>query len=232
MPGKAFSAEVQSVAADIAAQLGETNPHAIVQLRRVVKQVGADAAYAFLEQTKECLAEGGVLTYNKTRARTPGGTFFYLVRGGVTAAQHQAIWPQHRLPRHLRPADRPLTWAAATEALPAVLPSGGECMSVTLTLIGRPGKLIEKGETLVTSLAGGPPPALPDELPLPPAEPTVYLVFMTRQQWAPVAAALEADPAERLVIEGYPALDKKLGVVGVLAQKVAATGAAAREEEE
>jgi len=39
-----------------------------------------------------------------------------------------------------------------------------------------------------------------------------------------VADALEQDESDRLIIEGYPALDKKLGVVGVLAQSVTTTG--------
>jgi hypothetical protein len=55
-------------------------------------------------------------------------------------------------------------------------------------------------------------------------ERTVYLTFIARKQWRKVAAALEADPEDRLIVEGYPALDKKLGVIGVLAQSVTTTG--------
>jgi hypothetical protein len=70
-------------------------------------------------------------------------------------------------------------------------------------------------------------------LPPPPEEPTVYLAFIAKKQWKKVAAALEADPEDRLIVEGYPAMDKKLGVVGVLAHSVTTTGlqAAKRRKE-
>ena len=97
-------------------------------------------------------------------------------------------------------------------------------MSAKITLDGQPGKMIDKGKVVVVVMEGGDPPTLPKELPEPPAEPTVYLVFIARKQWQKVAAALERDENDRLIIEGYPALDKKLGVVGVLAQSVTTTG--------
>ncbi|MFO7539269.1 MAG: hypothetical protein R6X32_14605 [Chloroflexota bacterium] len=93
----------QAATADIAAQLDESAPHVIGQIQRIVDHLGAEVAYGFLDKTKQCLAEGGVLTHDGKRKRTAGGTFFFLVRGGVTAEQHQIIWPQHQLPGHLRP---------------------------------------------------------------------------------------------------------------------------------
>ena len=59
---------------------------------------------------------------------------------------------------------------------------------------------------------------------LAPAEPTVYLIFIARKQWQKVAAAAKQDENDRLIVAGYPALDKKLGVVGVLAQSVTTIG--------
>jgi hypothetical protein len=134
----------QTAASDIAAQLGESAPHVIGQIQRIVDHLGAEAAYAFLDKTKQCLAEGGVLTHDGKRKRTPGGTFFFLVRGGVTAEQHQAIWPQHQLPGHLRPRrTKPprLSWDEARAASPDALSQQGTAMSAKLTLVGRPGKM-------------------------------------------------------------------------------------------
>jgi hypothetical protein len=48
---------------------------------------------------------------------------------------------------------------------------------------------------------------------------TVYLVYIASKQWNKVAAAIE-NPEDRLVIEGYPFMDEKLKVIGVLTQNV------------
>jgi hypothetical protein len=135
------SHDSQTAAADIAAQLGESAPHVIGQIQRIVDHLGAKAACAFLDKTKQCLADGGVLTRDGQRKRTPGGTFFFLVRGGVTAEQHQAIWPQHQLPGHLRPRrTKPprLSWDEARAAIPEALSQQGTAMSAKLTLVGWP----------------------------------------------------------------------------------------------
>jgi hypothetical protein len=234
--------EMATAVADIAAQLGETKSYAIEQIERVVEELGVAAAYDFLAQTRLRLAEGGVTTQDGARPRTPGGTFFFIVRGRVTIEQHRAIWPDHRLPYRLlrqlpreqptteqptgkRPAtNRPprtrLTWADAAELLPELKRKKGTVMSAKLTLIGRPGKVIDRGDVVATVMTVEKTPLLPKELPPPPEEPTVYLAFIAKKQWTKVAAALAEDESDRLVIEGYPALDKKLGVVGVLAQSV------------
>jgi hypothetical protein len=48
----------QTAAADIAAQLGESAPHVIGQIQRIIDHLGVETAYAFLDKTKQCLAEG------------------------------------------------------------------------------------------------------------------------------------------------------------------------------
>jgi hypothetical protein len=238
--------EMAAAVADIAAQLGETQSYAIEQIERVVEELGVAAAYDFLAQTRLRLAAGGVTTQDGSRPRTPGGTFFFIVRGRVTVAQHRAIWPDHRLPYRLarqlpreqpttkqltskrpattRPGRARLTWMAAVELLPELKRKKGTVMSAKLTLIGRPGKVIDRGDVVATVMTSDKAPTLPKELPPPPEEPTVYLAFIAKKQWRKVAAALEADPEDRLIVEGYPAMDKKLGVVGVLANSVTTTG--------
>jgi hypothetical protein len=56
-------------------------------------------------------------------------------------------------------------------------------------------------------------PVLPDDLI------TVFLVYIANKQWQKVAAAMQ-NPEDRLVIEGYPFMDPKLKVIGVLTQNV------------
>jgi hypothetical protein len=216
----------QAAAAAIAAQLGESAPHVIGQIRRIVDHLGAKAAYAFLGKTKQCLAEGGVLTHDGKRKRTPGGTFFFLVRGGVTPEQHQAIWPEHQLPGHLRPRrSKPprLSWEEARAAIPDALSQQGTAMSAKLTLVGRPGKIIEKEHVIITTLTRDKAPSIPRGVPKAPETPVVYLVFIARKQWDRVAEALAADEDDRLVVTGYPVLDKETEAIVVLGQSVTTT---------
>ena len=216
----------QTAAVDIAAQLDESAPHVMGQIQRIVEHLGTEFAYGFLDKTKQCLAEGGVLTHDGKRKRTLGGTFFFLVRGGVTAEQHQAIWPQHQLPGHLRPRrSKPLRlpWDEARAASPDALSQQGTAMSAKLTLVGRPGKIIEKEYAVITTLTSEKAPSIPRGVPKAPEAPVVYLVFIARQQWDKVAEALAADEDDRLVVTGYPVLDKQTEAIVVLGQSVTTT---------
>ena len=216
----------ETAVADIAAQLGESAPHVQKQIQRIVEHLGVATAYDFLDKTKQCLAEGGVLTHDGERKRTPGGTFFYLVRGGVTAAQHRAIMPQHQLPGHLWPRKiKPprLTWDEAHALIPDVLSQQGTAMSAKLILVGRPGKIIEKEHVIITTLTSDTAPAIPRGVPKAPDAPVVYLVFIARKQWDKVAEALAADEDDRLVVTGYPVLDKKTEAIVVLGRYVTLT---------
>ncbi len=46
---------------------------------------------------------------------------------------------------------------------------------------------------------------------------TRYTVFIARKQWAKIAAALAADPADAAIIEGYAALDPRVEGIAVYA---------------
>jgi hypothetical protein len=216
----------KTAAADIAARLEESAPQVQAQIQRIVDHLGVEVAYGFLDKTKQCLAEGGVLTHDGKRKRTPGGTFFFLVRGGVTAEQHQAIWPEHQLPGHLRPRrTKPprLTWHEARAAIPEALSQQGTAMSAKLTLVGRPGKIIEKEHVIITTLTSDTAPSIPRGVPKAPEAPVVYLVFIARQQWERVAEVLAADEEDQLVVTGYPVLDKETEAIVILGQSVTTT---------
>jgi hypothetical protein len=128
-----------------------------------------------------------------------------------------------RFKRPVRPIP-PLPWTAAAAALSQLLEQKGSAMTAKLTLVGRPGKIIDKGDVILTTVTVAAIPPLPKGLPEAPADPTVYLVFIARKQWRKVAAALDADPADRLIPEGYPVHEKKLGVIALLTQMVTTTG--------
>ena len=64
----------------IAERLGETEAEPLQLLHKVVKKLGPEQALAFLKETQEIEAQGGLLLPDGSRRHTPGGVSFYLVR--------------------------------------------------------------------------------------------------------------------------------------------------------
>ena len=76
----------------------------------------------------------------------------------------------------------------------------GESKTVKITLIGRPGRIVEKGEVVLTSMQASKAPSLPKGLPPVPIDPTTYVVFIAQKQWKKVAQAIK-DPQDVLIVE-------------------------------
>ncbi len=81
-------------AAAIAAQLNKTDPGALTQIARIVERMGDEFIATALASTLHREAEGGLLTEGKQQRRTPGGVFFYLVRGRITAEDRKVLFPR------------------------------------------------------------------------------------------------------------------------------------------
>ena len=65
-------------------------------IKQVVDVIGPERAQEFLQKTQEIEAAGGLMLTDSSRRRTPGGVFFYTVRGGISKAEQRRIWPQAR----------------------------------------------------------------------------------------------------------------------------------------
>ena len=204
----------KSVAADIARHLNETDPKALGQLERLVERAGEDHARAFLAEALRLQAEGGLLT-NNGRRRSLDGVYFYIAKGRLSNWRDKCyIWPHLR--RRKAP---PFAWQKRLELAPQLLQEKGEITRVKITLIGRPGKVIEKGNLTLTSMQSRKAPQLPKGLPAPPKEATTYIVYIARKQWRKVTEAIK-DPADVLIVEGYPFFDRRLQAMSVFAQSV------------
>src|SRR5216683_5708265 len=177
-------------------------------LTQVLRTLGQDRCAAILADTLTCEANGGMLTKDGTRRRTPGGVFFQLVRERATARERGRLFP--------RPAPQPgqgqpqapavLTW----EQVPIIIQiltthPAGEARTMKLTLIGRPGKVETRGQAVVFRMQGKPPGSLPRGLPPVPATPGLtWNVMVALRQWNRVKDSLAANQDDQLIIEGYP----------------------------
>jgi hypothetical protein len=200
----------------IATDLGETEPDPLKTIERIVKVLGEERALALLDETLKIESEGGMLTENGSQRRTTGGVFFRLVKTKTTGRERGLIFILKHPPA---PKEKPLPlspeeWLAlSAEALKSVK---GEISKVKITVIGRPGRVIEKGEVVITSMQNTKVPTLPGGLPAPPSEPTTYLVYIAQKQWRKVKDSLDQNADDKLIIEGYPVLDKRIGQGGAL----------------
>lgn len=216
-----LSPEAQVLAAEIATALGETEPDPMGQIARAVDRLGAERARVFLAQVQEIEAGGGQMLPDDSRRRTPGGLFFLLLRRSADVSRRDKVYifPHLFQDKKARAdagestgtAQAPVAWTDDTyRALARQLQqhSSGRATTVKITIVGRPAKVLDRGQVIVLSLRQDTAPSLPKGLPEP-ATGTRYALLIAAKQWAKIAEALDADPEDALIAEGYPSLDPR-----------------------
>jgi hypothetical protein len=197
---------------EIAIRLEEPNRGLVYAM---VQNLGPEAALSLYEEVMRIEAEGGMATNDGSRKRTPGGLFIYLAKGHLRGKEPE------RKPRPVAPTAPPIepfVWEDRVSYHATLQEDLGVAGSAKLTVTGRPGRIVQRGDVVMAVLRNEKAPALPKGLPQPPT-PTDYIVYMTAKQWAKVSAAL-ADPADILIVEGYPAFDERLKALSVFALAV------------
>jgi PHAX RNA-binding domain len=235
--------EQRSKEADqIAQQLGETEAEPRKTIYKVVKKLGGDEAQRFVQKALEIESTGGMMVPDLSRRRTIGGIFFYLVKTELPAEVTRHIFPM-RLPLHLKKKSHshkpfeakgmtppvapeakreqlPFTWESRIDALAEIAIEERGGTTVKVTLIGRPGKIVERGQSVVTTMQQSPKlPPLPKGLPIPKPdqiEHSLYAVYISAKQWNGVAEAMK-DLEDVLIIEGWQLLDKQTETITVFA---------------
>ena len=203
-----------TVAQEIAAALGETEEIPLATIHRVVEVIGEEKALAILAETLQIEAGEGMLTNDGQQRRSPGGVYFKLVKLQTPSNERQAIfglgWAAAVKPE-------PVTWEDSQQLSNEALESEkGEASIVKVTIIGRPGRVIEKGNVVITSMKNSKAPALPKGLPAPPEDPTTYVIYIAMKQWDKIKESVLNNPADRLIIEGYPRFDRRIGKNGAM----------------
>jgi len=210
------------VAAEIADRLGETEDLPREQIERVVQHVGAETALAWLRDTEEIEAAGGIMLSDGSRRKTPGGVFFKLVRERVAKTQMLSIFYP----------DYEQTFPLDDQELAERLARVGEwplaaAQRLRFSIVGRPARIAPpdtpaEAPYVVFELRTDPTraPAFNKALPAV-AETTTFRVLVPTRQWPRVAAALIEHPEARLLVHGFPAPDPRApGKVTVYAASV------------
>ncbi len=205
----------------IAKALGEKEEAPLATISRIVKVLGEEQALKILDETLKIEAEGGMKTDDGSRRRTKGGVFFKLVKNQTTSRDRGRIFGPPPKPKSKGPT---ITWQQSQAFSNQALKSKkGVASKVKVTIIGRPGRVIEKDNVVITAIESRKTPSLPKELPTPPYESTTYVIYIAMKQWRKVRDSIDQNPDDILIIEGYPVFDHRIGQQGaftVYAQNV------------
>lgn len=214
---------------EIAQTLNEPN---VVLVKKVVQTLGSERARAYLQQTLDIEAQGGMMTIAGQQRRTPGGVFFYLIRKGVSQQERQAIFPytsQRKKPdspappkKPAKPQVEPLTWPNALKYVNALFKHPkGEVKTVEVKLIGRPTKVAKAESCMVAMMEGkSASKSLPKGLPAPPEQVLTFAVFISNKHWAKVSDDLKANATAELLVKGHPVFNPEKAMTILLAQEV------------
>ena len=212
---------MNETATKIAQALNETDPKPIEQIQSIVELLGEEKALSFLDQTLEIEAKDGMQTEKGDRRRTPGGVYFYLVRGGMTWGQRRKVFPYFNPQGKQKPL-KPYRWEDRERDFRLFGPRQIGVGKVEIKVVGKPLKVIEKSQVTIVTMRSGEPPSLPKGLPPAPSKPTVYLILIANKQWKKVKPFV-TEPDNKLIVRGWPIFDKKLGTITVLAQNTTST---------
>lgn len=217
----------------LAHELGETEKRVKSGIYRIVKILGVDTALELLQQAREVHEGEGMQTLDGTQQRTLGGVWFRLAKGKMTSRQRYQLVTGKKKPRPeqasignetTEPPRRQKTvstleWNDRVATIEEAEKEKGLIRTVKLTLIGRPGKIVDRGSCIITVMEESKIPALPKGLPNPTPAPTKYAVYIASKQWAKVKDAI-VDPEDVLIVEGFPKTDPQVSAIAVFATNV------------
>lgn len=209
VPKPNLKKQQRKIAKRIAAELNETEETPRKTIERLVYVLGEERALSLLSKAQQIEAAGGLWSDEDQKRRSIGGVFFKLTKDTVAPQERWRIFGPAKFKAKTKSPDWEILIPLLAEFL--TQPEPGKADKMKLTLIGRPGKIIEKDTVVMTTLQSSKAPSLPKGLPSVPSQPTTWLVFIAAKQWRKVRQAIEADAKDKLIIEGYPAFDARIG---------------------
>lgn len=218
-PNTNENADVQSIVNHLMQELDTTTWQQQCQLRRIVQHLGPDNALTILDEMRSKTKQDNNASKN-TQPHTLSNVYFDLVKQQLSPIIRREIFSRPYGPQPLDVFAPTFDWSDRGVVIAEIGIDKGVVQTVKITLTGRPGKLVERDNCIITIMQDTESTIVPDELPTPPPNPTQYGVYMTRDQWANVVEALR-DPSNMLVVEGWPTYDAQFGGIAVFASDVA-----------
>ena len=246
--------EALAFARQLAEVLGESEEKPIIQIARAVDTLGPDKARVMSDEALKVYAGEGILTKDKAtgelRKRSPGGTFFALVRKEVGEKDwRRRIKPvlsqKKALAVNLEQHYEVIREAASRQNFKA-----GDTSKVEMTLTGTPISVQKQPTFVALSFVDKDPPPLPKGVPTlerkggskaeaktedktngkaekkpgKSKSETRYLVLVALKQWPKIEEALKKNKNEKLVIKGYSLVQPNFAGIVVLAYQINSVG--------
>jgi PHAX RNA-binding domain len=223
-------------AAMIADALGETEEGVRQSIVLIVKALGRTQSRQLLNFALQAEEHGGMMLPSGSRRRTVGGIFFHYVHTlGIPKPGKSLPRPQNPNQKAKKPneqavtpkntnnspkaSEKPFSWDDRIAAIKEAEQEKGTVSTVKITVVGRPGKILDKGQFIVTVMESSKVPALPKGLPTPTNVATKYAVYISSKQWKKVEEAIK-DPDDVLIVEGFPKTDPEVSAIAVFATNV------------
>ena len=214
-PNTNENTDVQSIVNHLMQELKTTTWQQQCQVRRIVQHLGIDSALAILDETRSRVKHD-----SSALDHTLSSMYFSLVKQQLSPSIRREIFSRPYGPQPIDPFAPTFDWSDRGVAIAEIGTDKGVVQTVKISLTGRPGKLVERDNCIITIMEDTELATVSDKLPTPPANPTQYGVYMTRDQWMGVAEALR-DTSNMLVVKGWPTYDAQFGGIAVFASDVA-----------
>lgn len=219
--------EIQKKAQEFAETLGETDGKPIEQIAQLIDRCGLEFVQKIVEETEKIEEKGGMKTHDRKRRRTKGGVFFFIAKGRMDADVRKEIFPNFGKHSNGDVTPPGIEWSERIEYLKPLLEEPGQVNNLTVTLIGRPGKIHIEGGTVMTAIEQKEVKAPPYPKGVPPFESvektTYYYVFMSLKHWQKVEKALE-DETDMIIAEGTSVYDPEIEGICILTTGVSTKG--------
>lgn len=210
------SEQLKSFAEDVAKQLNESGGDPVRQIALIAEHLGTDFVKENLEETLKIEAEGGMMTQEGERRRTPGGVFFYLVKGKMQPNVRQIIFPNFGQ----QAKGGVVEWKDRGEYVEKAMQDRGELRRVSITVVGRPSNVvIEENSVFAVFNYEHPNAPYPRGVPQPPEKPDTYVVYMSMKHWEPVAEAVQ-NPKDELIVDGTLSWDDEHKCLAIFGTRV------------
>lgn len=211
--------EIREYAQEVAKALDENDEQPISQIEQLIEHLGRDFVQQHLEEAQKIEEKGGIKTDDNKRKRTLGGSFFYIIKPKMDEDIRQQIFPNFGK----KEKGKIIDWENRQDYLDDLLDEGehGLMHFATVTLQGRPGKVVIDGNSVITTISHEHKTTpYPKGVPQPPENSTVYTVYMGIRQWNGVTESLEEYSGDRLVVEGNILWDADNDSIAVFAKRV------------
>ncbi|MCA9882877.1 MAG: hypothetical protein KC708_07905 [Anaerolineae bacterium] len=210
------SEQLKSFAEDVAKQLNEKSGDPVRQIALIAEHLGTDFVKENLDETLKIEAAGGMMTQEGERRRTPGGVFFYLVKGKMEPNVRQIIFPNFGQ----QAKGGVVEWKDRGEYVEKALADKGELRRVSITVVGRPSKVvIEENSVFAVFDYVHPNAPYPRGVPQPPEKPDTYVVYMSMKHWEQVADAVK-NPKDELIVDGTISWDDEHNCLAVFSTRI------------